>query len=45
MILELDWLNMLVDGVGNKGYSIQADQVWSVHRDVAFINCDLFFMA
>jgi hypothetical protein len=46
MILEIDWLNMLVDRVENSGYIIQADQVWSVHRGtVVFINRDFFSMA
>lgn len=44
IILELDWLNMLVDRVENKGYITQADQVWFVHRcTVVFTNCDFFF--
>jgi hypothetical protein len=46
MILELHWLNMLEDRVENKGYIIQADQLWFVHRGtVVFINCKIFFMA
>jgi hypothetical protein len=28
MLIETNWLNMLVDRGENKGYVIQADQVW-----------------
>ena len=44
MILELDWLNMLVNSVENKCYMIQADQIEFVHRGtVVFINRKFFF--
>jgi hypothetical protein len=32
MLIEPDWLNMLVDRGKNKGYVIQADQVWFGNR-------------
>jgi hypothetical protein len=30
MVIELDWLNMLMGRVGNKGYFFHANQVWFV---------------
>jgi hypothetical protein len=42
---ELDWLILLADRVENKGYIIQADQVWFVHSGtVVFINSDFFMV-
>jgi hypothetical protein len=32
MLIETNWLNMLVDRGENKGYAIQADQVRSGNR-------------
>jgi hypothetical protein len=47
-LIETNWLNMLVDRGENKGYVIQADQVWlgnhiPGHLGIFFIDGDIFF--
>jgi hypothetical protein len=50
MVIELDWLNMLVDKGENKGFVIQVDQVCFDHRipghlGIVVIDGDILFQA
>jgi len=38
MAIELEWLNILMIRIGNKGYVIRADRVWFGHQGIVFID-------
>jgi hypothetical protein len=48
MLIETNWLNMLAERGENKGYVIQADQVWfgsriPGHLGIVFLLTGIFF--